>query len=103
MVAPQTLDRETELGNGAGFEILHEHVGLREHRLEQRLVGGLAEVEHGRFLAAIEPDEIGALAVRDLVVVARAPAAASRHVQVGADTACSIETTRTPSSGRVMR
>src|SRR5262249_37367400 len=32
---------------------------------------GFAEVEHDRLLAAIEPDEIGALAVNDVIVLAR--------------------------------
>ncbi len=63
--------REAELGNRAGFEVLHEHVGLREHGFEQRLVSGIAEIEHDRFLAAIEPDEMRALAVNEMIVLAR--------------------------------
>ena len=35
------------------------------------LSSGLGEVEDDRLLAAIEPDEIGALAARELVVAAR--------------------------------
>src|SRR6185312_4802531 len=38
---------------------------------EQRLVLGLCEVERDRFLAAVEPDEMRAFAVHDVVVVAR--------------------------------
>ena len=34
IVAPQPFDRETKLGDRAGLEILHEHVGLGEHRFE---------------------------------------------------------------------
>ena len=71
MLAPQPLDREAELRDRAGLEVLHEHVGLREHRGEQRLVVGLREIEDDQLLAAVEPDEIGALAVRDVVVAAR--------------------------------
>jgi len=78
MRAPQRVEREAELGDGAGLEVLHEHVGLGEHRREQRLVVFAREIEHQRFLAAVEPDEIRALAgamtvagFRQLVVVAR--------------------------------
>ncbi len=59
------VNGKAELGERAGLQVLHEHVGLREHGFEQRLVLGLAEIEHHRLLAAIEPDEIGALAVHD--------------------------------------
>ena len=80
MRAAQRVERKAELGDGAGLEVLHEHVGLGEHRREQRLVVGAREIEHQRFLAAVEPDEIRALALRasagrgwhgELVVVAR--------------------------------
>ncbi len=59
------------MSDRAGFEILHEYVGAREHRAEQRLVVGLGQIEHDQFLAAIEPDEIAALAVHEVVVAAR--------------------------------
>ena len=38
---------------------------------KQRLVGGFGEIEHHRFLAAVEPDEIAALAVHEIVIAAR--------------------------------
>src|SRR5262249_23400465 len=63
MRAPQRVERKTELGDGAGLEVLHEHVGLGEDRREQRFVIGAREIEHQRFLAAVEPDEIRALAL----------------------------------------
>jgi len=78
MRAPQLFKRKAELGDGAGLEVLHEHVGLREHGRQQRLVVGAREIEHQRFLAAVEPDEIRAFSLRapagwdrELVVVAR--------------------------------
>src|SRR5262249_25625877 len=64
MRPPQLFKRKAELGDGAGLEVLHEHVGLGEHRREQRLVIGAREIEHHRLLAAVEPDEIRALALR---------------------------------------
>jgi hypothetical protein len=82
MRAPDIVEREAELGDGAGLEVLHEHIGLRQHRRQQRLVVGAREIEHHRLLAAVEPDEIGALSTtrafppvfarnRQLIVVAR--------------------------------
>ncbi len=68
IVLAQPRYGEAELGERAGLEVLHEHVGLGEHGLEQRLVVGLAEIEHHRLLAAIEPDEMCALAVHDIIV-----------------------------------
>ena len=65
----QAGQRKAELRQRTGLEVLHEHVGLREHRFEHSLVFGLAEIEHHRLLAAIEPDEIGALAVHDMIIV----------------------------------
>src|SRR5262249_58452790 len=58
---PHLFKRKAELGDGAGLEILHEYVGLGEHGRQQRLVIGAREIEHYRFLAAVEPDEIRAL------------------------------------------
>jgi hypothetical protein len=66
MRAPQLVERKAELGDRAGLEVLHEHVGLGEHRREQRLVVFAREIEHQRFLAAVEPHEIRALAPRFL-------------------------------------
>src|SRR5438309_9991045 len=70
MLASQPLDRKAELGDGARLEVLNEYVGFRQHGREDRLVGRLGEIEDDRFLAAVEPDKVRALAARDLVVVA---------------------------------
>src|SRR5262249_49614586 len=81
---------------------------------EQCFVFGPGEIEHNRLLTAIKPDEIGTLAMDDVIVVAReiafgrstlitrAPASARRHVHCCAATACSTETTRIPERGRVI-
>ena len=61
MRAPQRLEREAELADGAGLEVLHEDVG-RASRPRAAPGRPALEVEHDRFLAAVEPDEIGALA-----------------------------------------
>ena len=66
----QTLEWEAELGERTRFQVLHEHVGFREHGFEQRLVIGPGEIEHHRLFAAIEPDEIGALAMHQSVIAA---------------------------------
>ena len=62
MRAAQVIEGKAELGDGAGLEVLHEHVGPGEHGREHSLVVVAREVEHQRLLAAVEPDEIGALA-----------------------------------------
>ena len=56
------VEREAELGGRAGLEVLHEHVGPGEHRRQHGLVVIAGEIEHQQFLAAVEPDEIRALA-----------------------------------------
>src|SRR5262249_29836769 len=67
----QARHGEAEFADGSGFKVLHKHIGLRQHGLEQRLVLGFAEIEHNRLLAAIEPDEIGAFAMDNMIVIAR--------------------------------
>ena len=71
MLTAQLRDREAELGDGAGFQVLHEDVGAGDHGGEERLVCRLAEIEHDQFLAAVEPDEIAAFAVHEVVIAAR--------------------------------
>jgi hypothetical protein len=70
MRAAQRVEWEAELGDGAGLEVLHEHVGLGEQGGEHCLVVGAREVEGERLLAAVEPDEIRALASRQFIVAA---------------------------------
>ena len=71
----QRARRQSRPRRRAGREVLHEDVGLFQHAPQQRGVVGGFDVEGQRFLAAIEPDEIGALAMRDLVVFSRQVAA----------------------------
>ena len=54
MLRAQARDRKAELCQCSRLQVLHEHVGLGEHSFEQRLVVGLAEIEHHRLLAAID-------------------------------------------------
>ena len=65
------LHGEAQLGERAGLQVLHEHVGLGHDRLEQAAVLGLGEVGDDGFLAAVEPHEVRALALDEPVVVAR--------------------------------
>ena len=44
------------------------------------LSSSLVEIENDRFLAAIEPDEVGALAVHDMIVAAREIAFRTLHL-----------------------
>ncbi len=107
IIAAQPSGRKAKFAHGPRLEVLHQDIRFRQHGFEQRLVLGLGEIEHHGFLAAVKPDKIGAFAVDEIVVAAgkiafRPPASASRHVHIGAATACSRETTRRPERGRVI-
>src|SRR5690606_13253562 len=54
-----------------GPKILNKDVRLRDHGLQQCQIVRLSEVEHHRFLASIQPNEIGAIPHDRLVVTAR--------------------------------
>lgn len=71
MAAADLLHRIAKLCERAGLQVLHEHVGLREQSIEQLAILGLGEIDDDRLLAAIEPDEINALPLGELVVAAR--------------------------------
>ena len=66
--APQCLDRQAEQVERAGFQVLHEHVGPGDQGSELVHRRRLPEIECHGFLAAVEPDEIGAAGGRGLVV-----------------------------------
>ncbi len=59
------------LATAPGFKFCTNTSARASMRGEQRLVLGFVEIEHDRFLAAIEPDEIAALAVHEIVIAAR--------------------------------
>ena len=67
----QGFHRIAELGQGAGLQVLHEHVGLGHDRLEQALAVRPGEVGDDRLLAAVEPHEVRAQPVDERVVGAR--------------------------------
>ena len=75
MLLPQRFGPEAQPRRRAGREILDEHVGLRDHPVQQRGVSRILEVEGDGLLAPVEPDEIGRLAVHHRIVVAREIAA----------------------------
>src|SRR5260221_9002523 len=62
---------ETGAPGGARREVLHEHIGARDDARQQRLICRILDVEGERLLASVEPEEIGALPMRDAVVAAR--------------------------------
>ena len=71
MPRAQGLRAEAELRRRTGREILQEHVGPRDHPVQQRCVRRVLEVEDDGLLAPVEPDEIGRKSVHRAVVVAR--------------------------------
>ena len=58
--ARSVVGAEPGARGGARREVLDEHVGAREDALQQRRVVRLLDVERPGFLAAVEPDEVGA-------------------------------------------
>ena len=70
IVLAQPLAREAELVHRAGLEVLQQHVGARDQRLELRAAFLGGEIDHHRLLAAVEPDEIAALALGRRVIAA---------------------------------
>ena len=66
----QRVRTEAETLGGAGREVLNEHVGTGQEALHARAIALLAQVEGDRLLAAVDPDEVGGLAVHRVVVVA---------------------------------
>jgi hypothetical protein len=67
----QLRDRKAELVDRARLQILHEDIGAFEHGDKEAPIHRNGEIEHHRFLAAIEPNEIAALAMHQRVVAAR--------------------------------
>lgn len=62
---------EPEPVGRTGCQILDEDVGRRDHSLDQREVLRLPQVDPAGFLAPVDPDEIGGLALGEGVIAAR--------------------------------
>src|SRR5208282_5413604 len=62
----QARRSEARALRGPWHEVLHEYIRARDHAMKQRRLR--FEVEHDRFLAPVQPNEIGAFAMRDPVV-----------------------------------
>jgi len=65
-----------QLCQRAGQEILDEDIGARQHVQKDLAVPVVLDVQRDRFLAPVQPGEIGALAVHGRIVSARKVAAA---------------------------
>src|SRR5262249_19100765 len=59
------------LPTAPGFRFCTNTSAFAGHSFEQCFVFGPGEIEHNRLLTAIKPDEIGTLAMDDVIVVAR--------------------------------
>ena len=115
IILAQPFAREAELVHRAGLEILQQHVGAGDQRLELLAAALGGEIDGNRLLAAVEPDKIAALTLGGLVVTAGEIALGAldlddggagirqaRAEQNGAATACSTATTINPSSGSMV-
>ena len=67
---PQFGHVEAQSRDDAGREVLDEHVGLADQHRQALPVGRILQVQPDRFLATVQPDEIGALAMDETVVAA---------------------------------
>ena len=76
----QALQREAELVHRAGLEVLQQHVGACDQLFERgaAVLGG--EIDHHGILAAVEPDEIAALALGRGVIAAGEIALGAFHL-----------------------
>ena len=70
IIFSQAFQREAELVHRAGLEVLQQHVGACDQLFEcgAAVLGG--EIDHHGILAAVEPDEIAALALGGGVIIA---------------------------------
>ena len=70
IILAQALQREAELVHRAGLEVLQQHVGAGDQLFQRgaAFLGG--EIDHHGILAAVEPDEIAALALGRGVIAA---------------------------------
>lgn len=68
MALAHGLPAEAGTRGRAGAQVLDQHVGLRDHALQQCGIVRIGEVENDRFLAAVQPHEIGTVAIDRRVV-----------------------------------
>src|SRR5674476_521352 len=70
IIPAQALQTKAELVHRAGFQVLQQHVGAGDQLFEAGapFLGG--EVDDSGILAAVEPDEIAALALRGRIIAA---------------------------------
>ena len=69
--APEISDPKPQPFQRAGRQVLDEYIGLRKHAPQQGPIVLRFEIKAGRFLAAIDPDEVGARALDEIVISPR--------------------------------
>ena len=67
----QGLVVEAHAGDGARREVLHEHVGTRDHAQEEGAVPRVLQIERDRFLGAVGPSEMARQPPRPRIVAPR--------------------------------
>ena len=70
IILPQALQREAELVHRAGLQVLQQHVGAGDQLLQRRAAFLGREIDDHGILAAVEPDEIAALALGRGIIAA---------------------------------
>jgi hypothetical protein len=71
VISAERLRAETKFREGARLEVLDQDIGIRQKVSQSIAAGRTRKIEHHRALAAVEPDEVAALAMNHIVVAAR--------------------------------
>ncbi len=69
----QRIGRKAQPVHGAGGKVLDEDVRLVDHAASKAASLGRLEIEADGFLAPVQPDEIGALPMHQMVIERRNP------------------------------
>src|SRR5438309_11539633 len=80
IILAQPRQREPELVHRAWLEVLYQDVCAGDQRLQARASVYGGEIDNDRVLAAIEPDEVAALALCRRVIAARKVAFRTFHL-----------------------
>lgn len=70
ILSAKPIRRKAESVYRAGGKILDENIGFSDQLLQEGLVILLPEIKAERFLAPVQPDEIGTLALNEMIIFA---------------------------------
>ena len=68
VLRPQFFQRQSKTRQCAGCQILYHHIGAGDHIAQQGQIARLLQVKGNAFLASVEPDEISAVALGQMII-----------------------------------